>query len=368
MPQPTGDKASGTTAPSADRLVPVRPSPKDRAAELLRDVLNRPTDGALAGTEVTLYQVVADPTGPPRRAALIRAYWQLSAAVADYHDALAAQRRLEQLAQVAPALAGEIAADQFKLELATAEVRVAATRLAAVGGQHQLGQLRPDLTMTALPLPADRPHTGGYRTLYDQIFAGQIVPAARRLNETLPLAHDLIAARAAAVDAADRLLTLATDRLKAGRGTVTEVLDCDRQLVAQQQALISSIRDYNLAIAEYAQLVAPDGSNPARLVAMLIKTHDGPARERPGAAGGMPTEASGAPTAAGEPPTAPAAVPATPGRLPVDGDGMISILKQRPVARRQRPVAACQPVTSLGRGSSKPRPKRRSTRGEPRRG
>jgi hypothetical protein len=311
------DLETGAAAPDADRLVPVRPMHEDAAARLLRDALRRPTQGALAGTDVTLYQMLVGPLGRAQRAELIRGYWRLSAAVADYHDALAAQQRLEQLAQIAPASADATAADQFKLELATAQIRVAATRLAAVRAQHRLGQLRPDLVQTALPLPADPPHTGGYRTLYERIFAGQAVPAARRLNATLPLAHDLIAARATAVEAADRLLTAATDGLKSDRGTAAEVFGCCRQLVEQQQALVAAVHDYNLAIAEYAQLVAPEGSDPTRLVAMLIQTRAAPARPLPAAASGKPAAAAGG-------------LPTTTGRLPAEADGLMSVLKHSP--------------------------------------
>lgn len=338
-PQVATDSTGSTAAPAADRLVPIRPLHQDRAVRLLEDALHRPADGALAGTEVTLYQILAAPVAGMRRDELIRAYWQLSAAVADYHHALSAEQRLERLARVASAPAGGIDADQFKLERATAQVRVAATRLAAVRAQHQLGQLRPDLVMTSMPLPADQPHTGGYRTLYDHLFAGQMVPAARRLNATLPLAHDLITARAAAVETADRLLTAATDGMTAGRGTATQALDYYRQLVTQQQALVTAIRDYNFAIAEYAQLVAPQGSDPAQLVAMLIKPPSGAAQSQPTAArdaptiaDSLPTGTANAPTVAGGMPTATAAVPETTGQRPVDDDGLISVLKRRPAA------------------------------------
>lgn len=314
------DLETGTAAPdAADRLVPVRPMHEDAAARLLRSALRRPTQGALTGTEVTLYQMLVGPLGRAQRAELIRGYWRLSAAIADYHDALAVEQRLEQLAQIAPESADATAVDQFKLELATAQISVAATRLAAVRGQYRLGQLRPDLAQTELPLPADPPHTGGYRTLYERIFAGQTVPAARRLNATLPLGHDLIAARATAVEAADRLLTVATDGLKSGRGTAAEVFGCYRQLVEQQQALIAAIHDYNLAIAEYAQLVAPEGPDPTQLVAMLIQTRAEPARPLPAAASGMPAAAAGG-------------LPTTTGRLPAQADGLMSVLKQPPAA------------------------------------
>jgi hypothetical protein len=317
---PSEDVETAAAAPEEDRLVPVRPMHEDAAARLLRDALRRPTQGALTGTDVTLYQMLVGPLGRPQRAELIRGYWRLSAAIADYHDALAVEQRIEQLAQIVPESADATAADQLKLELATAHVRVAATRLAAVRSQHHLGQLRPDLALTTLPLPADPPHTGGYRTLYERIFAGQTVPAARRLNATLPLAHDLIAARATAVEAADRLLTAATDGLKSGRGTAAEVFGCYRQLVEQQQALVAAVHDYNLAIAEYAQLVAPAGSDPTRLVAMLIQTRGEPARPLPAAASGMPAAAAGG-------------LPTTTGRLPAQADGLMSVLRQPPAAR-----------------------------------
>jgi hypothetical protein len=101
--------------------------------------------------------------------------------------------------------------------------------------------------------------------------------------------------------------------------TAAEVFGCYRQLVEQQQALVAAVHDYNLAIAEYAQLVAPEGSDPTQLVTMLIQTRGEPTRPLPAPASGMPAAAAGG-------------LPTTTGRLPAEADGLMSVLRQPPAA------------------------------------
>ena len=76
-------------APSTARLVPVRPPGAGQTPkELVSKILTPPKTGALRGQEVTLLQVLAGTRSRAQQVALIDAYWNLSATVANHRIAL----------------------------------------------------------------------------------------------------------------------------------------------------------------------------------------------------------------------------------------------------------------------------------------
>jgi hypothetical protein len=280
---------AGSPPPLAP-LVPVRrPAEGPPPRALLRQTLARPETDALAGRPVALVDVLTPTRSRVQQAELIGAYWDLSAAVANYHIALGERRQLEEFTDRPTAGATVLAqSNQVLVEVALAEARIDVheSRLAAVEAQHRLAALRPLGVGDALPLPADAPHVGAYQTHFDAIFAGRPAPQARRLNDTLPIQYEAIRARAQAADRTAKLAALRLASFESGGGDVAGVLAAGERLHRQRLGFIAAVRQYNLRIAEYAGNVAVDGTDSARLVAMLIP----PADVRPVGAGSAPAQ------------------------------------------------------------------------------
>jgi hypothetical protein len=111
---------------------------------------------------------------------------------------------------------------------------------------------------------------GPYRTRYEELFAAQPSTPARELHATLPIHCDVVRARAAAVDTVARTSSVAEQPASAPSSASDAVRACQR-LAQRRREFISSVRDYNLRIVDYAALVALEPSDPARMLAMLIK-------------------------------------------------------------------------------------------------
>jgi hypothetical protein len=132
-----------------------------------------------------------------------------------------------------------------------------------------LALLPPD---SPLPLPADPPHVGAYRTHFDELFSMRTAPARTRLiDRTLPIHCRAIDGRASAVQAAEDALSAAIDDHRPGQADLPTVLACMKEKVRQRQALIRSVCRYNHEIADYALTVVRPGIDGQTLVGMLIK-------------------------------------------------------------------------------------------------
>ena len=308
---PTAATAADAGAPPAEpqtaagagsgQLVPVRrPAAPGSAAALVRQAFAQPLEQPLDGQPVALLDVVRGLTDPVQQDRVVAAYWNLAIAVANYHFALDGRRRLRDLAGPADT-GGDLVQRELDVARADAEVLVQRTRLAAAEAQHGLMALRPGILATILPLPADLPHAGAYRTYYEQIFTPDRLPKARQLNEVLARYQDLIQAQAAAVNATRALADQATTDRDAPLHGTSQWLDSQQKLAERRREFLAGVHQYNLRIARYARLVSPGPVDPARFVAMLVKSE--PRLLSPQA-------------------TRPAA--------PLEADGLTSVLKDRP--------------------------------------
>ena len=145
--------------------------------------------------------------------------------------------------------------------------------LAAGLAQHELAAIAQFPADAPLPLPADRPHVGAYRTNYQELFAARPAPdRARLIDRTLPIRRMAIDQRAIAIQAAQDALTAAIDSYQAGQGGLANVISSSSQLIRQQRAFIETVCHYNHDIAEYAMIVAAPGATPQMLVGFMIKT------------------------------------------------------------------------------------------------
>ena len=116
-----------------------------------------------------------------------------------------------------------------------------------------------------LPLPADRPHVGPYRTNFDWFAAaGSPAVRARLIDRTLPVRRKAIDARNDAVEAARLAYEAASDAYQTGGVGVSTVLDSLDLWSQQRRAFLAAVCDYNHDIADYAlAVVGPVASGPS---------------------------------------------------------------------------------------------------------
>ncbi len=201
-----------------------------------------------------------------RQLAIVRGYWKLSAAQADYNWAVDEGARLDQVA-AAKGLESAI----LSVAQAGGQARVHEAQVGAVAAQQELADLLAWPSTTPLPLAADPPLVGPYRTYFDTLFAGRVPPARTRvIDRSLPIRLQAIQDRTLAVQAASSAIRYAEDARGKGQVDLQALLNCHAELARQRRAFLSTVRDYNLDIGEYALAVADPTLPNERLVAMLI--------------------------------------------------------------------------------------------------
>jgi len=277
------DAAEASRAGEGSTLVPVdAPQRHSQAERVLTRLLTPPEKAALSGQRVTLRRAL------PEHESLASAhvetlvdYWRLSRSLAEYHRALAHQRRLNSLATDFG-----IRDPLLDVALLRATAEMQGSRLQAVEAQYQLqsrlgaggtsSQSASPEQSDSLPLPLERPIVVPYRTLYDSIFSGRPSSDSARHEatmraRTLPLAHATIEAYAAAVDAAASRATAMHAALIEGKADGRALITAWLELNELERSFLAAVYDYNHSIARYARLAAPPGSRAATLLPMVQK-------------------------------------------------------------------------------------------------
>jgi hypothetical protein len=248
-------------APPPGAAAPARMRPP----EMVAAAVQLPAGSAIVGQPYSLLSAVGSTMDRRRQIEIVRAYWRLFQTVAEYRFSLDYAQQLETIR----ARGVEHALLRRARAAATAQLREA--ELAATGAQYELAGLVRLPAAGALPLPADRPHVGAYRTLFDKLFANRTPPDGARLaDKTLPLQRQVIDDRAAAVQAAEDAMQAVADESRFARGDAAATTACGRELLRQQTAFIRSVCDYNRAIADYSLTVVDLTVSPQELVKILI--------------------------------------------------------------------------------------------------
>ncbi len=233
-------------------------SPRVQPPEMVANALQLPTGAALSGQSLTLVNALSATMDRRQQLDITNAYWRLAQSVAVYHYCFDNKQRLDQLSSPA----GDSAA--LRLAQASAEAALRQAELEAIAVQCELAGLIQLPPGTAMPMPADRPHVGAYRTNFQELFAGRTPPEPLVLiDRVLPIRRQAIDDRAAAVRAAE-------DVLAAVGNNADEAIAANRELLRQQQTFIQLVCDYNRNIAEYGLAVAGPQTSPQALVATLI--------------------------------------------------------------------------------------------------
>lgn len=256
--QPQQPADSNPPPASTTKAVASKPS------ELMRALMTPPLRGQLSGTPVSLSQVVSSSRSRAEQTARVEAYWDLSAAVANYYVAVRAATELDGLRQNVSQ--PSFMWDEARLAL-TSRVNVARRTAEAV--QFRLQSLLGQSPVGGLPLPSDLPHGGAYQTRYEKNFAGRPSAEAGQLNELLPQLHEDLSSQAAAL-AADQQWLQTVDRQRSPQSDGTVLLKTYELVILRRLAFISSAFQYNTSIARYAELASPGEVGAERLVAMLI--------------------------------------------------------------------------------------------------
>jgi hypothetical protein len=197
---------------------------------------------------------------------VVRDYWKLSAAQADFNWAADELARLDQI-NAAKGLESPI----LTAAQAAAQARLREAQVGAIAAQQELADLVAITDKNQLPLAADPPLVGPYRTYFEALFATRVAPPrTRAIDRGLPLRLEAIQSRTEAVRAASTAVHYAEDSRAKGQTDLQTLLNCHADLARQRRAFLATVRDYNLDIGEYALAVADPGITTERLVAMMI--------------------------------------------------------------------------------------------------
>jgi hypothetical protein len=236
------------------------------AKNMIAEALGPRQLSTLVGQPLGLGTALAAVSDRRQQLEVAHAYWRLVETLADYHYALDYEKRLERL--VIERHEGE---SLLRAARASATAAARESELAAVTAQHDLAAAAQMAASASLPVPADQPHTGGYRTSFSELFAKRPAPPrARMLDQTLPIRRRAIDARAAAVEAAHQAASAAADKYRSDRAPMSEALVTADELRRQQRAFVGAVCRYNSDIADYALSVAPQGVKGQSLLGMLI--------------------------------------------------------------------------------------------------
>jgi hypothetical protein len=186
--------------------------------------------------------------------------------VGEYHFCHERQQRLALL----KAGNGEAADLRTAQAVAVAQLREAEVQITSA--QHDLAEILLLVPGTPLPLPADQPLVGPYRTRFSELFAGRNAPQhAQALDQTLPLRSRAVENHAAALLAAEDALDAAIELQAGGQGRLASVIAALDAQIRQQRAFLAAVCRYNHDIADYALAVVSPQTTPELLVGTLIK-------------------------------------------------------------------------------------------------
>ncbi|MGC4003319.1 MAG: hypothetical protein QM811_09355 [Pirellulales bacterium] len=206
-----------------------------------------------------------------RRFQLIRAYWKLALAMAEYHWALDEYIMILPLERIGGG-AQTIAHRYIEAVMYSSQARISDTKTAAINAQYELLVLMGNSARTA-PLAVDVPLVGTYNTQFSQNFPdNRAAPQRlRAIDKTVDLQRDSINTRAIAIQ---RTYAALVSAKKLYETQPTEIQAqgfalAFEQLTRHRRAFLNSVREYNIDIAEYAMMTLPGNYRPAEIAKLL---------------------------------------------------------------------------------------------------
>ncbi len=262
---PSESAATMAAAASENGANPPRVAGKQSPPDILAEALTPSVEEKGKSRTLTLAQALNATADRSRQLTVVQKYWRLSEEAAERHFA---KERLNALESVHAQSADELA---YRAACSAASASLRETELALSSAQHELLTAMQAPADAQLPMPADRPHVGAYRTNFQELFAMRSPPdRARLIDRTLPIRRQAIEDRATAIRAAQDAFAAAVEAYQARSGGIDAVVAASESVEKQRRAFLQSVRRYNFDIAEYALAVIGPGVTPQTLIGYLI--------------------------------------------------------------------------------------------------
>ena len=287
---PASRPAAAAAAPAGDAVLQSDPqsAPRTRiepAAEnhpagspgaVLADALSINATLEATGKPMRLVEVLGHVRDPRIRLSAIDAYWGVSLAwVAAHwqwsdHDCVA---RMEAMSPAAADPTQQAAREaKFRARMTATLADWKQTEVELAEAQQRLASLMRLAPSEPLPIAADMPHVGAYKTRFETLYASQPAPERSLLiHRTLPLRERELRTRAEAVEAARQALEAAEAGFHEGTVALETVFSCLDDQKRERQAFLTVVHRYNVDIAEYALATPVPAADDQILVARLIK-------------------------------------------------------------------------------------------------
>jgi hypothetical protein len=271
---PVQEEAAGPLVPVPTHL------PRQTPEQMMADGLKPLDEQPLPGRPVSLLDALSRTVGRARQLDMIRNYWRVAIATAEYHFRRDEFAQIQAMAARAAAEGSQATAEQTNrllLEQASASARLRQAELRVVAAQTELAERFGLPPSEPLPLAADVPLTGPYLTKLKELFQGRLPPPRLQLiDQLIPLRYEVVVARAEAVQAAGDALQGVKDQYQRRELEGDRVAPRVADLGQQRAAFLTAVLDYNFDIAEYALATAPETAAPSALLPTLIKIKSPP--------------------------------------------------------------------------------------------
>ena len=218
---------------------------------------------------VGLADVVQTARNTSQRRQIVREYWTgfVNQADADF----AAQERsiLQQLSQPNNRFEQVL----IRAAIRSSEARLAEANLEMAKSNSKIYSYLPSLAKGQELVFADLPWVGKYKTNANQLAAtGRFTSKILNVDKALIGVRDLIQLRAASVYENMTALQQAISEYQNGRVRLSVVVMLNKEVRDQRIAFLTSVRDYNIAIADYAITAYPNAVDPQLVAGMLVDT------------------------------------------------------------------------------------------------
>ncbi len=266
--QPTAERVmvDRNIQPASHQAIPsVGTTNSELPRQILAEISVQPGQTNGLGLPMGLQDLLVN-SNTSQQKQLVFQYWKTYQAWAEYRFALNHLRDIQQLGPVR----NEV--DRGILEAAQSAARddAQARGLELTLQQQTLDQFIQGGRSASLPLPADTPLVGRYRTNFEIYSARQSLPAKMQaIHEWLPRQQELIADRAATLQRFRNAALQSAHATSQGYpiASAVQTLSMSRH---NHTEFITSVVRYNQRIAEYALTVRPSQNAPDQIVAMLI--------------------------------------------------------------------------------------------------
>jgi hypothetical protein len=241
---------------------------EEDAIDVANQILNEAVRSVEFRGKPTPLASVLGPADSSTRALLLKHYWNLSVAIGKYafaeHEALYLQKLRRPQRRTEDAM--------LQAQVARASARRSQARLDAIHWQERLSELMVNRT-SELPVPADIPFVGVYRTQIEKLYGRSQAPRRlQQIDRTLPHELEIISRRAESIAAFERLVTELRDGNETGTVSLSQVLQSLKELSAERTQFLDVVLSYNQHIADYSLSVVGPNTSATTLLSTLIHT------------------------------------------------------------------------------------------------